>query len=249
MASRLEEGIENFEISFMRQADWFDPLRVPDSKVTLVGAGGIGSPTAIALSKLGVANIDVIDFDYVEPHNIPNQMYGTPHANELKVEALKTMCEAFGASEISVYAESVQDVFEHTPPKGVVITGLDNMDARNHIWEQVKNNPDVDLLIDARLGGQLINVFAIDPNNETHIQMYEQMAVFPQEESVEAPCTARGIIDVSFIVAALITRLTRRYLMGQSIESFVTFNQETLGIDTTKSEVFKVIEVIDSMTD
>lgn len=218
------------EVNFVRQRDWFDPQKHPNAQVYMIGAGGIGSPTAIALSKLGIANMKIIDFDEVEAHNIPNQMFTMNHAGVSKVDALEAMCEAFGATNVSTWegkGEEYPDAFE-----GIVVTGLDNMDARHAVWEKVKADKEsVDFYVDARLGGQDIVIYAFDPNDATAVEYYEMFGLFPQSEAVEAPCTAQAVMDVSFQVASLITRTVRKHLTGDKVDMVLQFNQDTLTIE------------------
>lgn len=218
-------------VNWVRQRDWFDPQKHPHSKVHIIGAGGIGSPTGLALSKLGIAHIKLTDFDEVEAHNIPNQMYTIHHAGISKLDALQAMCEAFGATDVTTWEGKGEDYPESY--EGIVVTGLDNMDARKAVWEKVKADKDsVDFYVDARLGGQNIVVYAFDPNDETAREYYEMFGLFPQEEAEEAPCTAQAVIDVSFQVASLITRAVRKHLTGQPVESVIQWNQEDLTLES-----------------
>ena len=59
---------------FLRQLDIADPSRFKDKPITVVGAGGIGAATVVALAKTGFENITVYDFDKIEDHNFPNQL-------------------------------------------------------------------------------------------------------------------------------------------------------------------------------
>src|SRR4030067_1181879 len=75
-------------IDYSRQADVVQ-VDLLDFPVTIVGAGGIGSPTALAVAKMGVKDLMVIDFDRVEAHNVPNQvLYPPDGVGELKVVLL-----------------------------------------------------------------------------------------------------------------------------------------------------------------
>lgn len=227
--SRVGELEARNDVNFVRQRDWFDPQEHPNTKVLMVGAGGIGSPTAIALSKLGIPTLKLVDFDEVEAHNVPNQMYTMDHAGVSKVDALEAMCEVFGASEIYTFEKKGEEL-EDEHYEGIVVTGLDNMNARKAVWERVKEVGNTDFYIDARLGGQTIVIYAFDPKDKDSVEYYEQFGIFPQEEAVEAPCTAQSIIDVSFQVASLITRAVRMHVTGNDVPMVIQFNQENLSI-------------------
>jgi molybdopterin/thiamine biosynthesis adenylyltransferase/rhodanese-related sulfurtransferase len=61
-----------------------------DSKVLLIGAGGLGSPAALYLAAAGVGTIGIVDFDVVDLSNLQRQII---HANdrigEKKVESAR----------------------------------------------------------------------------------------------------------------------------------------------------------------
>ena len=45
-----------------------------NSKVLLIGAGGLGSPTALYLGAAGVGTLGIVDFDVVELTNLQRQI-------------------------------------------------------------------------------------------------------------------------------------------------------------------------------
>lgn len=47
------------------------------SKILCIGAGGLGSPAITYLSMIGIGNIDVIDYDYVDSSNLNRQFLFT----------------------------------------------------------------------------------------------------------------------------------------------------------------------------
>lgn len=63
-------------------------LRLRESKVLIVGAGGLGSPLLLYLAAAGVGTLGFIDPDVVEPHNLQRQvLYGNDDVGRPKVEA------------------------------------------------------------------------------------------------------------------------------------------------------------------
>lgn len=235
MTKKIESDLD-YIMDFTRQRDIFDPEKHENAQVVMAGCGGIGSATALALTKLGIPHINLVDFDDVEMHNIPNQMFETDAARgggESKVEALRTMLYRFNDHvEVGAINKKIQDIPKQLL-RGVVITGFDSMAARSDTWDIVKNNPNVELLIDGRLGKEDIAIYCVNPCNSDHQKYYEDVALgYDDDEAEELACTERAIIDVMFVVAALITRCVRRHYTNDEVEKVIIYNQNTLTIQT-----------------
>jgi len=63
--------------------------RIEKSVVGIAGLGGLGSAVAIALARIGVGKLILVDFDVVEPSNLNRQQYFTHQIGMPKVEALQ----------------------------------------------------------------------------------------------------------------------------------------------------------------
>lgn len=62
------------------------------AKLLVVGLGGIGSPLIRYLVSCGIGNIDIIDDDIIEEHNLPRQNnYFPNNIDESKVEVTKRL--------------------------------------------------------------------------------------------------------------------------------------------------------------
>ena len=57
--------------------------------VGIMGLGGLGSPVAIALARIGIARLLLADFDVVEPSNLNRQQYFVDQIGMNKTAALK----------------------------------------------------------------------------------------------------------------------------------------------------------------
>lgn len=62
--------------------------RLSKKKVGIAGCGGLGSNCAVALARVGVGTLVLIDFDYVEESNLNRQYYFNDQIGQSKVEAL-----------------------------------------------------------------------------------------------------------------------------------------------------------------
>ncbi|MDF1552393.1 MAG: sulfur carrier protein ThiS adenylyltransferase ThiF [Deferrisomatales bacterium] len=63
---------------------------VKAARVGIAGLGGLGSPVAIALARIGVGTLVLADFDVVEPSNLNRQQYFVDQLGMTKVDALST---------------------------------------------------------------------------------------------------------------------------------------------------------------
>jgi sulfur carrier protein ThiS adenylyltransferase len=59
------------------------------AKVGIAGCGGLGSNVAIALARLGVGKLVLVDYDVVEPSNLNRQQYFVDQIGKYKVDALR----------------------------------------------------------------------------------------------------------------------------------------------------------------
>ena len=60
--------------------------RLLDSKVLVIGAGGLGSPVAMYLAAAGVGTLGILDFDRVDESNLQRQiLHSTPDVGRPKV--------------------------------------------------------------------------------------------------------------------------------------------------------------------
>ena len=202
---------------YSRQLDFVRPseLAIP---IWIIGTGGIGSWTTLALSKMGCSNLVVFDHDKVEAHNTPSQLYTLDQIGQNKTEALKdTILKLTGQDIISVPTKFEEWVIE-TLPK-IIICTVDSIEARKSIWEKLKipRTPNFDIFIDARMAGEFLRVLCVAPLNDYSVKLYEKglnSIVKPHEEV----CTARSIIYNVFSCAGIIANYVKRYVKSEPIE-------------------------------
>lgn len=199
---------------FDRQLDLIDNDKLELLPIIIVGGGSIGSYTTLALSKMGARNMRVIDFDKVEEHNIPNQFYKTGDVGLEKVEALRdNIFELTGTTIRTNVGKFEPDHIEFFGERGVVIVGTDNMDSRKQVYEAILGRKDQILrFIDARMAAFSVEIFNIDPSAEEDRKIYEEK-LFPDEEGVDVPCTARGIIYPVMTCASIVCNAVRNIVM------------------------------------
>mgnify|MGYP001070809157 CR=1 FL=1 len=209
-------------IDYWRQLDFLSLDDLEGVKVTVIGCGGIGSFVAFALAKLGVRAFELWDGDAVESHNIPNQCFKRSQVGKTKAGALCSVIKEVG-DEIAVLCH--ESFWKGEPLEGIVISAVDDMKVRGQIWKACKLNPSVSLLVDGRIGGEEVKVLGVRPTDIDDIRSYEK-TLYSNEEAKELPCTARAVIDVAFLVAALIVRVVRGFLKSGECRTFIASMHE-----------------------
>ena len=83
-------------------------LRLLNSRVLVVGAGGLGSPVLLYLAAAGVGTLGVIDFDTVDISNLQRQIiHATDRVGALKVASATQTIQAVNP-EIAVHQHTMR---------------------------------------------------------------------------------------------------------------------------------------------
>jgi len=108
--------------------------KLRQSKVLLIGAGGLGAPAALYLAAAGVGEIGMVDFDTVDLSNLQRQvLYSTSDVGRPKLVAAKERIESLNPGTHVVPHElrlSSENALEVLAPYDVVVDGTDNFPTR-----------------------------------------------------------------------------------------------------------------------
>lgn len=202
----MAENEKPVVVDYWRQLDLFAPDKFQD-EVHIIGVGATGSYVAYLLAKMGVSKIHVYDFDEVEEHNLPNQVYRLKDVGRPKVEALREIILEATGTEITIHNEVVTGA---SKLKGVVYLMVDSMDVRKDIWEgALKFKLSVRFMIETRMAIDNGRVYAILPSNPADIRLWES-TLYSDEEAEESPCTNRSIAPtVSYIASIAVWKLIK----------------------------------------
>lgn len=197
-----------FHDHLTRQLDII-PIECLDQKITVIGAGAIGSFTVLSLAKMGFHNISVIDFDDIEIENMNAQFYRFDDVGNPKVIALKRLVKDFTDIEINIsYSKYENDVYS-----GIVISAVDKMDVRKNIWENHKNNFDTNLIIDPRMAAEEGLIFAMNPLSPKDHKAYE-LSLYTDDNAVQERCTAKSTMYTSLFLAGQICKIVKDYALS-----------------------------------
>lgn len=215
-------------VDYWRQLDLVTPSDL-DFDVTVIGLGGLGSPIAFALAKMGCPRIALFDPDRVEPHNLPNQLFRPADVDSAKVDAMARMLNEYTGCAVESVPESVVE----QPLHGLVVCAVDSMAARRSIWERsVRYRAGILLYIDARMGGEVGRVLTTVPVDPRSVVRYEATLHGDDEASVE-PCTAQATIYGTFGVASLVVNQVKRHARAERVifDQVLDFATSTLITD------------------
>jgi molybdopterin/thiamine biosynthesis adenylyltransferase len=105
-----------------------------ESKVLLLGAGGLGSPAALYLAAAGVGTLGIVDMDVVDASNLQRQiLHNVDRIGERKVDsAKKTLTDLNPDVDVVTYdvrlgADNVLDIIDGYD---VIVDGADNFPVR-----------------------------------------------------------------------------------------------------------------------
>jgi len=108
--------------------------RLLQSKVLLIGAGGLGSPAALYLAAAGVGTIGVVDSDVVDLTNLQRQiLHTTERIGRPKVESATATIEALNPDvKVIAYAErlTAANIDRIIAGYDVIVDGADNFPTR-----------------------------------------------------------------------------------------------------------------------
>lgn len=218
-------------MEFLRQLDLVSPETL-DIPIHLIGCGGIGSFTALVLSKMGVRQLSLYDPDGIEEHNLPNQFFRLSDIGRRKVEALREILREFAG--LAIEAQPVQ--VEGQRMAGIVISGVDTMQARETIWRQgIRYRTAILRYIDARMGAEVARIYTVKPTDPGDIRFYEK-TLYHDEEAESLPCTAAAIVYSGFAIASLIGNLVKRVATGEDLPREILFDFKTLTLSTSLGE-------------
>lgn len=215
----------NQKMLYTRQEGILDPKLLRGRRISIVGSGSVGSFAALSLCKMGVKRAWLYDDDGVSPHNLPNQYFRKQDVGQFKVDALSDILSQFSDADV----RPVNRKFRAQRLKEVVIVATDSMTSRKVVWEQFKKQPQARVLIEARMGAELGQVYMIckQPGYQVvspkDLKFYEER-LYSDEEAKELPCTARSIIYNVLMISSLICRAYKGWLTGENYPREVTCN-------------------------
>ena len=175
---------------FTKQEELIDVNKF-DQRINVVGCGSLGSWLTFFLLKMGFKDIHVYDFDTVEEHNLPNQLFCEDDIEKYKVNAMQDIYYWFFNDEIdkdriNIHKSKI-DSSNASSLKGTVFSCVDSMKARKEIYENCFKYGLADLWIEGRLSLFGAYVYTLDRKDEVIFNEYDK-TLYDDEETEVSVC-------------------------------------------------------------
>lgn len=174
-------------------------IRLLESRVLLIGAGGLGSPSAYYLAAAGVGTIGLIDHDVVDRSNLQRQILHTEDRIGMsKVESARVALAALNPGirvqthDTHLNRDNVEEIFGDYD---VIVDGSDNLATRYLVNDACVrlSKPNVHAAV-YRFEGQ-ITVFW--PASRKHPSgCYRCMFPEPPQADLAPSCAEAGVLGV-----------------------------------------------------
>ncbi len=131
--------------------------KIKTGRVGIAGAGGLGSHVAVALTRIGIGQLDIADFDVVEPSNLNRQQYFIDQIGMPKVIALKTNLQRINpAVRINIFNGKVtpQNISELFGEVDILVEAFDAADQKTMLVNHfLPRHPDKVLIAASGMAG------------------------------------------------------------------------------------------------
>ncbi len=166
-----------------------------NSRILIIGMGGLGSPIAMYLASAGVGHLVICDFDEVDLSNLQRQIIHSSHqriGTNKADSAKKTLLQLNPEIQVTALSSKLSEssLAEQVKQADVVIDGTDNFDSR-FLLNKVCFSTQTPLVSGAaiRMEGQVI-VFANQGEGPCYRCLYKDDA-----NDIATTCSENGVLS------------------------------------------------------
>ena len=191
-----------------------------NSRILIVGAGGLGCPAALYLATAGVKNIRWVDPDKVDISNLPRQILFSE--NDLNVPKVIVGKRILKKIVPTLDVDAIEEIADETNLRklssgcNIVLDCTDRFKTRHLINKYCVKNK-IPLVIGSAVGwsGQLMVVNSSEQNTACYACVFEE-----NQDFTDDPCGAFGIFSPLVGTVGLLQA-------GEAIKTLLKINQTT----------------------
>ena len=216
MEKLTEAQLEKYYCStFLKEIGEDGQLKLLNSKVLVIGAGGLASSTLLYLATSGIGNIGVVDNDVVSLSNLPRQiLYAQADVGQAKVDVAKKKLEYINPdTKVTTYKEwldekNAEDIIKDYD---IVLDCVDNFETKFLINDVCKklNKP----FISAGVSDYKGQIMTVTENSKSDFKsLFSTLPLdIPQEEKDKD----QGVFSIAVgIISNIQCAETLKYLLG-----------------------------------
>jgi len=214
-AKLTNEDLQRYSRQIMLEEIGFTGMeKLRDSKICVIGVGGIGNPIVTQLTAMGIGKLKIVDRDVIEISNLHRQhLYTENDIGKVKVEVAVERLKGINPTvEIEAVPVSVSKYTAESIIKGfdVVIDALDSIDAR-YALNDACIKFDIPFIYAGALG-MLGSVCTILPNKSACLR-----CIFPALTEDDMPtCSTEGVHpSILYLVSGVQVSETIKIITGQ----------------------------------
>lgn len=207
------------------EIDGWDQKKTRDTAVVVCGAGAIGSQVAMMLARIGIGRLIVVDHDFLEEHNIANQLYTPKHLGNSKIDAMKKILEDFDVEYIGI-KNRVQNINWNAIDADIFLGCFDNVGARffMNMIAVTHGKPYIDAGIESYRG----QIWTVIPGKTPCLECWAHM--FPQIE-IKAGCSNNEAAPSTFFTASYAASIQAmqvvKIVFGKPLYPYIAFDLES----------------------
>ncbi|MBE0365110.1 adenylyltransferase and sulfurtransferase [Pseudoalteromonas ulvae UL12] len=202
--------------------------RLKQSRVLIVGVGGLGSPVALYLAAAGVGHLSLVDDDKVDLSNLQRQiLYKINHLGQGKVSAAaKTLTSVNNQITITSVSERLSEQNAHSliGDHDVVLDCSDNFNTR-YLVNRVCVAAHIPLISGAAIAnkGQLI---CVDNRQSDQVGGCYQCVFPPSDAETALNCSNAGVFGPLLgVIGSMQAQQCLNYLLGHAFSNcFIAFD-------------------------
>lgn len=204
-----------------RQWDLLPPDKTK-ARVTIVGAGAIGSQVVLCLAKMGFKDLVVYDDDVVTEENINCQWYGPGQVDNKKVVALMYTVQSMTGLIINTNTNKFTSTSEDNNSV-IVVAAVDSMEARKVIWERAKKFFKIKYFIDPRMSAEEGAIYTVSMEDEKSCKAYEK-SLYADSESVAEACTAKATMYCAMLLGGQVAKNVKDIVVDEIPAKTILWN-------------------------
>ena len=209
--------------------------RIKNSRVLIIGMGGLGCPLLTYLASAGVGNLGIIDHDKVEISNLNRQtLFNLSDIGKFKVvQAKMKIDKIFRAIKVRKFTEKIvkKNIRKILKDYEIICDGTDNFDTRYLINDECKKNKKI--LISAAINKFDGKIFKFNFKKKGSCLR----CFMPEKPAQENNCGSEGIFSP---VAGILGSLQANEVLKTILNLKDDLNNNILLFNALKSSLRKI---------